>query len=410
MRAIILVFCCSAWALCEGFVPICERSRPVKELLESVTLVGCSEIQLSDRLKIMSLNFSTIEPGELRAGDFSGLPNLEYLFIYGFRLRALPKRVFAFLPKLRWLDLDDNALESFSLPETCGDCEIAYLGLRRNGLGSVDVTGATNASLNGNRLDEVGKIRGLETVTSIDLGSNGITHLDLRSFRNLFVVDLGHNPIQEQSHVQLPNTLTKLVFSGTRISRFSNSVWETPRLVRLELGFDNLESFQCPSHEAFRTLYLQKTKLDILDADLFKSCPKLTYLNLSNHEDTRIHPQAFRELAELETFVLSDSKLQNLPEGLLQLNRKLRMISLWGNRFSRDLNDFLPNVSIRLLRLQGNRFEFLPAWFGKVRFSRNAEEQYSSYGLQLKENRLNDGSRRWLKKTFEYLGADLELD
>ncbi|MBI1860382.1 MAG: leucine-rich repeat domain-containing protein [Deltaproteobacteria bacterium] len=377
MRAIILVFCCSAWALCEGFVPICERSRPVKELLESVTLVGCSEIQLSDRLKIMSLNFSTIEPGELRAGDFSGLPNLEYLFIYGFRLRALPKRVFAFLPKLRWLDLDDNALESFSLPETCGDCEIAYLGLRRNGLGSVDVTGATNASLNGNRLDEVGKIRGLETVTSIDLGSNGITHLDLRSFRNLFVVDLGHNPIQEQSHVQLPNTLTKLV---------------------------------CPSHEAFRTLYLQKTKLDILDADLFKSCPKLTYLNLSNHEDTRIHPQAFRELAELETFVLSDSKLQNLPEGLLQLNRKLRMISLWGNRFSRDLNDFLPNVSIRLLRLQGNRFEFLPAWFGKVRFSRNAEEQYSSYGLQLKENRLNDGSRRWLKKTFEYLGADLELD
>ena len=95
-------------------VEVCDRSRPVRDLLVEEVSKACDEISSHDLEDVTSVDLSDSEIEELKAGDFSGLSMLEDLDLTGNDLRSLPVGVFEGAgserdaPDVVLIDLSDN--------------------------------------------------------------------------------------------------------------------------------------------------------------------------------------------------------------------------------------------------------------------------------------------------------------
>ncbi len=99
----------------DGFVPVCERSKHVRDSLTAATLRGCSDVTPA---RLLTLNRLTVELDEiaLQPGDFTGLDNLRELYMFG-TTKSLPAGIMAGLAGLRSLyirelnDIGDGAFQ-----------------------------------------------------------------------------------------------------------------------------------------------------------------------------------------------------------------------------------------------------------------------------------------------------------
>lgn len=95
-------------------VEVCDRSRPVRDLLVVDRSKDCDEISAHDLEEVTSIDLSDSEIEELRRGDFSGLTMLQELDLTGNELRSLPAGVFEgagsdrAAPDVALIDVTDN--------------------------------------------------------------------------------------------------------------------------------------------------------------------------------------------------------------------------------------------------------------------------------------------------------------
>ncbi len=327
-KKLIVMLCSFSFALAFAeFVPICERSRPVKELLEARLGLPCDKITETKRQTITELDFADITPGILKGGDFSGLPNLKTIHLKKFGMTKIPKGLFYFIPALSTLDLGENLLTEIRPDDFGSELPVSRLILSYN------------------------RIKSLET-----------------RLLQLSILFLSYNEIESIDSLR-PWHTKEIWLSGNKITRFKpipakNLSWQNIR--RIYLWDNPLEEFRCPS-ETMDSIYLSNTNIIRLTKEMFADCKNIRTLELtSNPLPNGIDSDTFEGLTNLYTVSLARNKLKNLPTGLFDTINKLSTLNLSGNQFDRNMNRIINKIKITELNLSNNKFDFLPGWFENV--------------------------------------------
>lgn len=108
-----LVFIGSAGAHADGdFLPVCQRTPAVSAFLASTTQKTCDQITEADLAAVLRVAVPGAGITVFKAGDFSGLPNLQILNIQGNPFAQLTPGMLDALPNLQTLVLFDTGLTS----------------------------------------------------------------------------------------------------------------------------------------------------------------------------------------------------------------------------------------------------------------------------------------------------------
>ena len=186
----------------------------------------------------------------------------------------------------------------------------------------------------------------LAAITSLDLGSAGITSLQAGDFDGLTALtslDLRSNSL---------SNLPAVVFDGlTALESLylgSNSLSDLPASV-----FDALT--------ALETLSLGDNSLGNLPASVFDALTALETLNLNSNSLSNLQAGVFDALTALETLYLGNNSLSNLPAGVFDGLTALTELSLNNNSLSNlPAGVFSGLTSLESLRLDGNPVSPLP--------------------------------------------------
>lgn len=351
-----------------GFVPVCERSRTVRRLLEIQLGMTCQAMKADDLARVESLDFSSVAKGPLRAGDFSGLLGLRDISIDDFDLTDLEDGLFFNAPRLWRISLKGNRLTRINRKAFPPSMQLDYLVFDHNQVSSFDLAGL-----------EIGFVGAsdnqVRSVQDVKLGStNGLR--------------LENNPISSMEGGRWGGGLSILSFGGSDLSTFNCDMF--PNLKQL--------SVQRPDEDVSGALDLSRRT--------FAGCPRLRALTLQV-PGARVAPDALDDLRDLDSFTLWFSPRVALPAGLLRGLPELTKINLSSNDFDDSLADILPLHEIERLNLSDNRFVRLPAWFSRVEIGRRGYAiVWGAYNGQLDlfwNDRLSLATRAELEERFAYL-------
>ena len=264
-------------------LPVCSRTSRVRNAILA-RLPGtnnCAEVTAYNLRSIDGeLNLHGAGISSLKAGDFSGLNELEFLKLSGNGLSALPAGAFDGLSAVRELSLQTNDLSS--LPDG------ALRGL--TGPLWINMGGNEFTAFPGEALDDLGA-----NLTGLDLGFN----------------DLGSLPDDAFEDFERVRT----------INLENNDLTSLPDGVFDDVG-------------ALEYLYLGSNDLTSLPGGVFDDLRGLLHLYLTNNELTAVPGGAFDRLAALQDLDLGDNDLTSLPAGVFNGTPDLKRLNLKGNQLT----------------------------------------------------------------------------
>ena len=359
---------------------VCDRTEQVRdEILREISGVSdCADVT-GDHLSGMGeLSLSDRGIDTLKAGDFSGLGNLELLDLDGNQLTTLPMDVFSGLENLSTLILSVNALTT--LPENVfsgfGNLERLSLSFNQlstlpagvfSGLGNLKSLG-----LGGNQLSTLptGVFSGLSNLDTLWLYTNQLSTLPATAFSglgNLQELYLRSNRL---------STLPSGVFSGLGnlrgLTLGANQLSTLPSGIFSGLG--NLESLSLSRNQLsilppgvfsgldkLEDLLLWSNQLSTLSADVFSGLVNLEELLLNNNQLSTLPANVFSDLGNLEELSLYDNQLSTLPPGVFSGLGNLVFLRLYSNQ----LSTLPPGVfsglgNLDILALSSNQLSTLP--------------------------------------------------
>ena len=207
---------------------------------------------------------------------FSGLSNLENLYLHRNQLAELPPGVFSGLSRLEELELHSNQLAELPPGIFSGLTHLENLGLGLNQLTELPP----------------GVFSGLSRLEALELHSNQLAELPPGIFSGL-------------------TRLTYLDLSGNAFTELRPGVFSD--LSRLE------------------RLYLSSNQLTELPPGVFFGLTHLENLGLRLNQLTELPLGVFSDLSSLEYLTLSSNQLTELPLGVFSGLSSLRSLSLAGN-------------------------------------------------------------------------------
>ena len=264
-------------------LPVCSRTSRVRNaiLARLPGINDCADVTAYNLRSIDGeMNLHGAGVTSLKAGDFSGLNELEFLKLSGNRLSTLPAGAFDGLSAVRELSLQTNDLSS--LPDG------AFRGL--TGPLWINMDGNEFSAFPGEALDDLGA-----NLTGLYLGFNDLGSLPddaFEDFKRLRTIDLENNDL-----TSLPGG----VFDGVG---------------------------------ALEYLYLGSNDLTSLPGGVFDDLRGLLHLYLTNNELTAVPGGAFDRLAALQDLDLGDNDLTSLPAGVFDRTRDLKRLNLKGNELT----------------------------------------------------------------------------
>ncbi len=307
---------------------ICTRTAAVQtEILSAIAgITDCAlvtNMHLTGITEILDLSNQNITA--LLANDFTGLSNLQNLWLYENDLRTLPADVFTDLSSLQTLSLYRNKFRILPTNVFTGLSSLQTLNLDGNRLNNLD------ANL----------FADLSSLQTLSLYDNRLTNLPMGVFSDLSSL---------QTLSLYDNRLTNLpmgVFSD--LSSLQTLNLDNNRLTNLPIGvFSGLSSLQ--------TLSLNSNLLSAaLPDDAFSDLSSLRFLSLDGNELGTLPDRAFSGLSSLQTLNLSGNTLSALPDSAFFDLSSLQILNLTGNLLS-VLPDsmFYGLSSLRKLDVSGN--------------------------------------------------------
>ena len=338
---------------------VCDRTPQIENsILERIGNLGdlgnCADASDDDLSEIRTLTSTGITTA-ISLGDFSGLDNLETLWLRSGESLVLQDDVFSELVNLRRLDLHQSRLTA--LPAGVF-----------SGLGSLE-----ELWLSSNRLTVLPPdvFSGLANLRRLFLGHNGLTALPPTVFSGL------------------PN-LERLHLDSNQLSTLPNDVFSSlGNLRELSLGSNLLSTLSAPMFSGLgnlEALYLWGNQLASLPDRVFESLGNLEKLELSNNRLGTLPGNVFLGLGNLKSLYLSGNELSSLSgftffpltnlERLYLFDNQLTSIqgpvfSLLGNLQELNLNgnqlaslgglEFSGLSNLQVLHLSGNQLVTLPA-------------------------------------------------
>ena len=297
-----------------AFLPVCERTKQIKEEIERLLKKSCEDITKDDLLKITSLDVSGRRIKSLKPGDFSGLVNLKELDLGHNYINKLPPELFYDLKELTKLNLycvssvgcDTNvkeSLHSLDKDQFKYNTKLKNLNIGGNDLGSLHKDLFTHNT----------------KLTELDIGDNRLTRLDKDQFK----------------------TNTEL----TKLSLYDNKL-------------NSLDKDQFKTNTELTKLSLGRNWLGSLDKDQFRYNTKLTSLNLHYNSlgiKSSLDKDQFRYNIKLTNLDLYANKLSSLDKDQFKHNTQLTKLDLGANQYLNNLDkdQFKTNTELTYLDLSG---------------------------------------------------------
>lgn len=229
-----------------------------------------------------------------------GLGDLDYSFL-------------AYMPELRYLDLEGCALTTEAL-EQIGACpKLEVLILADCGISNVTPLGALQSlrilDLTNNSVNTITPISNLAALDELYLGHNALTILPvLRGFKSLRVLDLSYNALDYVGALSSCPTLERLNLAHNRLTSVK-SVGDLKKLVWFN-GSNNLVTDVSPLKNCTLLEGFLMTDNKLTDIDFLSACPAIREVNI-DYNDVEAVP-AFREDCPLETFSAAHNFLEDL--------------------------------------------------------------------------------------------------
>lgn len=96
-----------------AFLPVCERTAPIKDFLVLNLKKSCETISESDLVPVKRIAVGHRNIKEFKVDDFSGLPNLEIVNIRSNPYTLLPEGLFKNNPRLKTIVIIDADLRHY---------------------------------------------------------------------------------------------------------------------------------------------------------------------------------------------------------------------------------------------------------------------------------------------------------
>ncbi|CAG9855269.1 unnamed protein product [Phyllotreta striolata] len=261
---------------------------------------------------------------------FIGFKKLLLLRISNCNMRNINWEMFDGLHELLYLILEKNSLKFIPPFAFYGTPNLKTLSLAHNNLLDIQIT----------------DLAGLLQLEYVDFSFNNFTQLSELSFPpfpKLKLANFANNPIS-------------VIFSNTfEVMNTTNSLIIGSDAIPLTLVTNSLLGL-----EQLRKLTLNNLKMELLKRDLFTGMPNLDELILTGNI-TRIQYDAFLEVKQIKTLVLSNCQIVNISmDGFIGLNKLLYL------DLSKNLLEYVPPgtfdhlTNIKELYLNGNKFKELP--------------------------------------------------
>lgn len=274
---------------------------------------------------IQELDMSNCNLPWLLDDTFAKLPNLMYLNLAGNKLTfgEAPEtsKVFLNADLLEEIDLSDNQIKNLS--GRIFNENLETLRLRNNpmvrikdfNLPQLQVLDLSECQFS---LIDADMFRGIGSLSSLNLSSNGIVEIYPRAFDNLIdlrFIDLTHN---------LLTFLPDNVFQNNDhldVIKISNN----PNLMNLPRFHSNLSSFTTYMFEAVNCGLLS------LDKHTFAEMPSMAQLNLAQNSIKDLKYNIFWHMRNLISLDLSNNKINKLDTRIFKNSKSLNKLLLSGN-------------------------------------------------------------------------------
>lgn len=318
-----------------------------------------------------NLTYIDLSEGEIASmvpDSLKNIQSLKSLNLSSNSLSNIPARTFLNAKNLEYLDLSRNDFVTF--PE--GICEpteyLKHVRLNENHFGILNMTNfqectnVTYLDISFNQIRKIfGNINTTMSVNHLNLSHNFIQDLGdrfLGSLAKLAVLDLAKNEIKRIS----PNAFRGLP-SLTSLNVSSNGI---SNMSLLKVTFQPMENLT--------SLYLTDNSLHSLSDGLFEPLVKLQNLDLSRNLLNTLESHSFKGLVSLTNLSLSKNRITNLPSDIFQSLRVLKYVDLSFNLLVQFDDIVLPSVTL-YLNLSHNILETFPNSVGRtnvVTFDLNA--------------------------------------
>ncbi|XP_041376586.1 insulin-like growth factor-binding protein complex acid labile subunit isoform X2 [Gigantopelta aegis] len=309
--------------------------------------------------EIVSLDIRNLQlDGKIPSNTFAILRNssLRYLLMSNNKIKAIPDKAFANLPKLLTIDLSACKIEDVS--ETAFEnLAITILFLHDNSLTAVPKglpPSIQKLYLNGNNIVSLAdeSFYNLKNVREIHLSKNGIHELHENCFTGV-------------------RNLRKLYMDSNKIATLPRKLFNPLiRIVSLDLSRNNLKVIPLTpglftTLSSLENLSLADNQCHSLPLDIFQGLSSLMHINLKNNDFGPIfagdrYSQLLTGLTKVQTIDLSNNNISVLRDAtfmdltsLKELNLEKNRISNWG----RDL--FASTNSLKTLDLSNNMISTL---------------------------------------------------
>ncbi len=228
---------------------ISDRTPQVRDAIVAAAGVSSvADVTTAHLAEIKNLNIGSKSISSLKAGDFSGLTSLTFLYLSSNSISDISAladltaleylylsynsisdiSALADLTALTYLDLGDNSISDISA--LAGLTSLTSLFLSSNSISDIsalaDLTALTTLGLGDNSISDISALADLTALTTLDLGDNSISDIsalaDLTGLINLY---LGNNSISDISALADLTGLKTLSLLGNSISDYGSLRW-----------------------------------------------------------------------------------------------------------------------------------------------------------------------------------------
>ena len=278
---------CPRSCRCDGKIVYCE-SNAFRDVPKNVS-GGCQGL---------SLRYNSLV--SLRAGQFSGLSQLIWLYLDHNYINSVDSEAFQGVRRLKELILSSNKITQLQNATFHAVPNLRNLDLSYNKLQAL----------------QPNQFQGLRKLLSLHIRSNSLKSVPVRVFqdcRNLEFLDLGYNRLR---------SLTRNAFAGLL------------KLTELHLEhnqFSKINFSHFPRLYNLRALYLQWNRIRSISQGLTWTWTSLQKLDLSGNDLQIVDASIYQCLPNLQTLNLDSNKLSNVSQEAVAAWISLTTISLAGN-------------------------------------------------------------------------------
>lgn len=299
----------------------CNWLRSINLSFNQISSIPERIFQICGLLRELDLSYNTIN--RIHIDAFAGLTYLEKLTLTGNRISTLTPQIFAPMPNIVTLELEANKLQQFNSAILNQLLILRHLNLAGNQLSTWDMNGME---------------RNHDRIERIELAGNHFTTIYVRGFQrfpNLESLSLGSN-IANFPHLENIFRLRKLNLSNNPM---------------VELHAENFRNIMSLEELTIENNNITTVNFTLMGNDLYLT--QLRVLRLGGNRISNLHDDNFNML-RLTVLDLSNNQITRLNANDLRPIRQLRELNLDDNQISRIERGFFNDVTTKTLRLTNN--------------------------------------------------------